>query len=149
MLEPGPGNKKAFQSVIDAPMETRRAIRQAYFKIGKDHTDDLSRQMLARDKTGRIYILVGRTGRRRRHRASAPGQTAANITGNMRRNRGFQLKGSDQMEFGIRDTPYAAFLERGTSRMTARPSLGNTVKALQKNTTNYFARELGLKLKSR
>jgi len=149
MLRPGPGNKKAFKSVRDAPGVTRRAIRQAYFKIGKDHTEELSRQMLEKNKRGRIYIRINKAGRRRRHRASAPGQTAANLTGNMRRNRGFQLKGSDQMEFGIRDTPYAEFLERGTGKMTARPSLGNTVRALQKNTTNYFARELGLKLKSR
>lgn len=142
MLEDGPGNKRAFQSIEDIRRNNVRAIRQAYFKIGKDHTVELSRQMLAKDKQGRIYIRTGPSGRRRRHRASAEGQTAANRTGNMRRNRGFQLRGSEQLEFGIRDTPYAAFLERGTRNMRPRPSLGNTVKALQKDTDNHFKRQL-------
>lgn len=138
MLRPGPGNKKAFKSVRDAPEITRRAIRQAFFRSGRQHMAELSQQMLARDKEGRIYIRRGPKGGRRQHRASAPGQTAANRSGNMRRGRGFQLSGVDQMEFGIRGAPYAAFLERGTKNIKPRPSLGNTVNAMQKNTHNNF-----------
>ena len=142
MLEEGPGNRKAFQSAIDAVRNHERGIRKAFFRIGKDHTDELNRQMLEKDKEGRIYITRTRTGRRRRHRASAPGQTAANRTGRMRKGRGFQLKGAEQLEFGIRGAPYAAFLERGTRRMEARPSLRNTVNALKRNTDLHFIKAL-------
>ena len=146
MLEPGQGNEKAFQSVKDAPKNTERGIRQAWFAVGRRHINRLSRDMLARDKTGRVYVRRDRSGRRRRHQASAPGETAANRSGRMRRNRGFQLSGSDQLEFGIRDTPYAAFLERGTRRMRPRPSLGNTVRAEEKNTELELERSIKARL---
>lgn len=146
MLEEGPGNKKAFDSVKKAPRITIEGIRQAFFQIGKDHIDELNRQMLSRDKEGRFYNVRTRTGRRRRHRASAAGQTAANRTGRMRKGRGFQLSGSDQLEFGIRGAPYASFLERGTRNMEARPSLGNTVRAIERNTTNRFSAMLRARL---
>lgn len=138
MLEQGKGNEKAFKSVILAPRNTQRAIELAFYHIGRDHMAELSRQMLKKDKKGRTYIRRIKGGARRRHVASAPGQTAANRTGNMRRSRTFQLQGSDQMEFGIKGAPYAAFLERGTRKMAARPSLGNTVKAQRKNANNAF-----------
>ena len=138
MLEPGPGNKKAFKSVILAPRNTERAIQLAFYHIGRDHIAELSIQMLKKDKGGRTYIRRDRGGRRRRHIASAPGQTAANRTGTMRKARTFQLKGSDQLEFGIDGAPYANFLERGTKNIRQRPSLGNTVSSQQKNTENFF-----------
>jgi len=147
MLEPGRGNKRAFDSIKNAPRETRRALRQANFQIGKDHIDELNRQMLAKDKTGRFYVRRTRTGRRRLHRASAPGQTAANRTGRMRKSRGFQLSGSDKLEFGIRGAPYAAFLERGTKNIQPRPSLLNTVNAVERNTTNRYLMNLKARLK--
>lgn len=146
MLKEGSGNKKAFASIKNASRETRRAIRQAFFEIGRDHIRELSKQMLAKDKTGVVRISRGRTGRRRRHQASAPGETAANRTGRMRRGRGFQLSGHDQLEFGIRGVPYANFLERGTRNIEPRPSLGNTVRALRRNTVNEFRLTLERKL---
>jgi hypothetical protein len=139
MLEPGKDNARAFASIRDVVPNTERGIRQAYFRTGKDLTDELSRQMLAKNKSGRIYRRKIRGGGRRRHQAAANGQTAANRSGAMRRARGFQLSGSDQLEFGIRDkVDYARFLEEGTSRMGKKPSLGNSVKAQEKNTENNF-----------
>lgn len=142
MLEEGPDNKKAFESVIIAPRKTEHAIQLAFYKIGMNHIDELSRQMLKKDKTGRVYILRTRNGRRRRHRASAAGQTAANRTGRMRKARTFKLRGYDKMEFGIDGAPYAAFLERGTRKMAPRPSLGNSVEAQEKNTEGHFLKGL-------
>ena len=137
-----PDNQKAFDSITLAPRNTQRAIELSFYHIGRDHMAELSRQMLKKDKKGRTYIRRIKGGARRRHVASAPGQTAANRTGRMRRARSFKLRGSDQLEFGIEGVPYAAFLERGTRRMSPRPSLGNTVKTQQKNAENAFERYL-------
>lgn len=131
-------NEKAYQSVILAPRNTQRAIELAFYHIGKAHMAELSRQMLAKDKKGRVYIRRDTAGRRRRHRASAPGQTAANWTGNMRRGRSFEVKAGLEMEFGVKGVRYAAYLERGTARVQPRPSVGNTVKAEEKNTEATF-----------
>lgn len=150
-LEEGDSNKKAFKSILNAPKKTQKAIRQSFFKIGKDLTDELSRQMLAKDQTGTVYIRRAKGGGIRRHRASASGETPANDIGTMRKARGFLLKGSDQLEFGIqagKGADYAKWLEGGTKRMDKRPGLGNTVKAIDRNAENEFLRNMEKELTS-
>lgn len=136
-FEEGRNNAASFRALNEIEDRTNRGIRQAFFRTGRDLTDELSRQMLEKNKRGFIYIVAGPSGRRRKHRASAKRQTAANLTGTMRKARGFQLKGVDQLEFGIRSgkgAEYSAFLEKTLQR----PSLGNSVEAQQKNTQNNF-----------
>lgn len=123
---------------------TKRGIRQGFFQLGSALKVDMNAEVLKKNKTGRVYIVRtsrGRrgTGRRRRHRSSAPGQTPANLTGNYRRAIGYQIHGSDSLEFGIRDdVDYGDFLESGTSRMSPRPGVGNTVKKMQGQADEYF-----------
>ena len=81
MLESGRGNREAFESIALAPRNTERAIQLAFYQIGRDHMAELSRQMLKRDKTGRIYARRTRSGSRRRHVAAADGQSASLIPG--------------------------------------------------------------------
>ena len=105
--------------------------------------------MLAKNKLGKVYISRDSIGRRRRHRASAPGQTAANRTGRLRKARSFKLRGSDQLEFGFKSglgADYAKFVEEGTRNMGARPGLRNTVKAVRRTGTTGFARSIELEL---
>ena len=136
-IRDGPGNAKALISVSTIEDRTRRGIRQAFFGLGDDLLKELSDQMLEKNKTGRIYIRKTRSGARRKHKSSGPGQTPANRTGTLRKSRGYQLKGSDQMEFGYREE-YGKFLESGTKKMSARPGLKNTVDATQKTARNRF-----------
>lgn len=136
-LEPDRKNRKVFLQIGNARDATKRGIRQGFFRLGSALRETLRKDLLAKDKRGRIYKI--RRGKvRRRHRASAPGQTPASLSGNYRKNVGYQIHGSDELEFGIRNVNYADFLERGTSRMKPRPGLGNTVKKMQGQANEYF-----------
>ena len=127
---------------------TKRGIRQARFKVGHGLIDAASREILKGSKTGRIYIRRDRTGRRRRHQASAPGETHANLSGDLRKSLSFQIRGADSMEFGYGVSsvktapPYAEWVEFGSKRMKARPSLRNAIRAEQGNTIQHFEREI-------
>lgn len=139
-LEEANSNRDVFLSLENIDENTRRGIRQGFFRLGQLLHMNLRKEVIKKNKTGRIYHN-GRTktGRRRRHRASSAGQTPANFSGNYRRHIGYQIKGSESMEFGIRDgADYAVFLEDGTKRMAARPGVGNTVKDTEKDAQRFF-----------
>lgn len=109
-----------------------RGVRQAWFKIGGILLKQVRQDINHKPKSGRLYRL--RKGKRWvNHRASAPGETPANLSGTYRRSMGFQIQGWRRMEFGSRSgtAPYARFLETGTSRMKARPGIGNALNAQQ------------------
>ena len=148
-MKQGARNKRAFIAIDELEKRTQRGIRQGFFALGDDLNNELSKQMLAKNKRGRVYITRIKGGSRRRHKASAPGQTPANRSGAMRRARGYQIRGSDQLEWGIRsgrDAEHAEFLESGTSRMSARPGLRNTVRATQRNAHNDFSTNIDQEL---
>lgn len=144
-------NRRVELRIRNLSKSTIRGIHQGFFELGSALRADLNREVLAKDKKGRVYHVRTRAGvtgvgKRRRHRASAPGQTPANLSGNYRRNIGYQIHGSNKMEFGIRDgIQYAKPLEEGTNIMKPRPGLGNTVKKMQGQSIEYF--EKGLKAK--
>ncbi len=138
-IKSGRDNRKVFVQIDDLNERTRRGIRQGFFQLGNQLVRTLSKQVLDKNKRGRTYTRKDRAGRRRRHVSSASGQSPANRTGNYRKNAGYQIRGAEQMEFGIRDgAPYALFLEEGTRTMAPRPGLGNSVRANQRNARSYF-----------
>lgn len=132
------GNVRSLESVENIAASTRFGVERALWRSGKDLQAEFNRQVLAKDKTGRLYIRRNRAGARRQHRASAPGQTPANRTGNYRKSIGFTVDGAHQLTFG-NSAEYAGFLEVGTSRMQARPGLGNTVKAGERDIIRNLA----------
>ena len=121
------GNKRSVKSAENIAANTRFGVQRALFFTGKDLQAEFNRQVLARNKSGNLYIIRGRK-RKRRHRASAKGETPANITGKYRKGIGFKVRGANELVFG-NSTEYAGFLELGTSRMKPRPGLANTIKA--------------------
>lgn len=142
-LKEGPGNNRVFVQIDDLDNRTERGIRQGFFRLGARFKQELNKQILEKNKTGRTYIRRDRAGRRRRHVASAPGQTPANMSGNYRRNIGFTLRGAQQLEVGIREgAPYAKSLEMGTRRMAPRPGVGNTVKSTTRDARTFFVGSL-------
>lgn len=147
-LDPNKKNRRVQIQIKNLDKITIRGIRQGFFKLGSALKNELNADVLKKDKTGKVYKVRTRAGRRgvgkgRRHRSSAPGQTPANVTGTYRKNIGYEIHGSDKLEFGIRDgAPYAKFLEEGTGRMKPRPGLGNTVNKFQGQANEYFSGEL-------
>ena len=149
-LTPGRDNRKVFLQIDDLNERTDRGIRQGFFRLGARLKQKLNEDVLKKNKRGRIYTRKDRAGRRRRHQASSPGQTPANRTGNYRRNIGFQIRGSRQLEFGIREgAPYAVFLEDGTGRMKPRPGVGNAVRATTRDARGFFDSSLEAELNAK
>lgn len=124
---------------------TRRAIRQAWFQLGDSLKATANREIL-KPKSGRVYIVRGPRGGRRRHRASRPGETHANRSGRLRRAISWRVRGWDRLEFGYgvsstarNATPrYDEYVEFGTVRMDERPSLDNAIKLTQNQAAPDF-----------
>lgn len=138
-------NKRVYIKINDLENITRQSIRRGFFMLGKDLVRETSKQILKHPKTGRVYLLRTPSGRRRRHRSSAPGETHANLTGKLRRSLGFRIGGFRTLEFGYgvdkKAPEYGKFLEFGTARMAARPSLQNAMKAVNRNAETYVESE--------
>ena len=128
------GASNFFESVENIQANTHFGIERAFWQSGKDIKGEFNKQVLARNKTGHIYIRRNSAGARRRHRASAPDETPANITGFYRRSFGFVVNQgvSPQLTIG-NSAEYAGFLELGTTRMKARPGLLNSINSSQRD----------------
>lgn len=143
-------NSQVFRLIGNIDNNTRRAIRQTWFKLGKDLKVEANKEILRKPKSGRLYIIRTRSGRRRRHVASAPGETHANLTGRARRSLSWKVHGTDRMDFGYgvsttaaNQAPvYAEFLEFGSVRMAPRPSLQNAIAAVKSHTEVHFNEEM-------
>ena len=124
------GTERAFESAGNIAANTKFGIEKAFYFIGKDLMGEFNRQVLAKNKSGQLYIIRrGKT--RRRHIASAPGETPANISGKYRKGIGFKVDGANQLIFG-NSAEHAGFLESGTRFMKKRPGLGNAVKSSER-----------------
>lgn len=149
------GNSKTFVKIEGTQRLTRKAIRQTWFAVGKDLEATASREILRHPKRGRVYIIRTRGGRRRRHVASAPGESHANISGRTRRSIGWKVQGVSTMQFGYgvattgstAPTKHGPFLEFGTDRMDPRPSLKNSIDANQRNVETHFKVAMGRALR--
>jgi len=133
-----PANKKVFIQIGRLEQSNKRALRQAFYFIGKDLVKDARDSIRKRPKSGRTYIINNR-----RHRASAPGEPPANLTGLLARSINFRVQGWSKMEIGA-DTPYARALELGNPKgnLEPRPYLIAAINKNERNTRRHFDREL-------
>ena len=120
---------------------TRFGIEKALWRSGKDIHKEFNRQVLAKDKSGRLYTRRTRGGAKRRHIASAPGETPANRTGTYRKGFDFSVDRSDQLTIGNTED-HALWLEIGTSRMKKRPGLANAIKASERDIIRNLTGEI-------
>lgn len=145
ILKSSRGTERELARIERADPAARRAIRRAFFELGRKLRDGASREILHGRKTGRTYFVRGPGGRRRRHIASAPGETHANLTGKLRRSIGWKVKGIRGMDFGYgvagrHQAPvYDEHVEFGTGRMEPRPSLDNEIRRNQRDLQRDFS----------
>ena len=141
-------NGRSILAIQATEETTRRGLRQGMFRAGHTLISAASTEILHGKKTGRIYIRKDSRGRRRRHLSSAPLETHANMTGALRRSLSFQMWGSQGIEFGYGvsgGTPapeYAAWVEFGTTKMKARPSLLNALDSQEGNINQHLENEV-------
>lgn len=136
-------NERVFRVLDETEQRTNRAIRSMWFGLGDDLKIRANAEILRKPKSGRVYIIRDKSGRRRRHVASAPGETHANLTGKLRRAIAWKVHGNNELTFGYglgRSSPeYDEFVEFGTRNMEARPSLENAINFLQANAESHFS----------
>lgn len=136
------GNRETFIELEHVEAGTKRSIRKAWFELADDLKDRAIQEIRRKPKSGRTYVVRVRGGRRRRHVASAPGETHADLTGALRRSISWQVRGYETMEFGygIRGSapPWAPFVELGTRNMEPRPSLENAIDSTQANAEQHW-----------
>ena len=98
-------------------------IRQAFFQHGKLVQRTARHKIINPPKTGRLYNVPGTN---RRHRASAPGEAPANLSGALQRSIDFKVS-TNELEVGA-DTHYAKRLELGDDKIAARPYLWPSIQ---------------------
>lgn len=137
-------SKKALLQSKSIAKLTNSGVINAFRKIGQDLVRDAEKQILQRPKHGRLYKIKV-NGRSKSHRASAPYEHPANITGKLRKSLGYRVNGSRQMQFGAgnkTDVKYALYLEEGTKKMEARNYLQRTIKENQNNIRDRLNQEI-------
>jgi hypothetical protein len=150
-----PENFKVYHKLNGIEKMTKRAVRQGMFRWAKDLKIVANKAILAKDKTGRIYKIRTKSGRMRTHQSSAPGQSHANLSGDLRKSIGWNVIGSDRLEFGygldkVKKAPeYAQWIEFGTEaneaghvRLKPRPSIQNAITKTQGTAETYFNDEI-------
>lgn len=146
-------SRKAVYRLQNLRKLTRAGVQYAAWQSAKQLQKATSDEIIRKPKRGRTYIIRGPSGRRRRHVASAPGETHANLTGTLRRSLGFQVSDTEiEFGYGVFRTPapeYAEYVEFGTRRMKARPSLANGIRSQRRNFQNNFDRQIGKRLGDR
>ena len=135
-------NEAVFLKLSRASRLTEFGIRKAWFAVGKDLIASANKAVLKRPRQGRVYIVRSPSGRRRRHRASRPGESHANLTGQLRKSIQWKVRGRD-LDFGYgiakaNAPPYAQFVENGTTRMEARPTLLNAINENRRNAEQHL-----------
>lgn len=107
----------------DMPKRYKIGIRAAAHMAGQVLLRQAQKGMINGAKSGRIYSHPkGGT-----YQASAPGEYSAVVTGQLIKSLDYVVPNSNYLWFGA-GAKHAVFQELGTSRMAARPNLGNAVR---------------------
>lgn len=140
-----PQNRKTLLILNNTGKNFTKGIRHGFYQLGAKNVADGRRSITKGPKTG---VLVKPRGSSRSRRRSSPGEAPANMTGNLRRSMGYQIQGSDSMEFGYRDSAqYGKFLEEGTRRMQPRPNIVPTVLKNNSDATRFLSNNINKFLK--
>ena len=137
----GKDNKILYKKIEDLPTAAHQVFRDGFFGYMQALKKEANKEILRKPKGGRTYYRRDKTGRRRRHIASAPGETHANMTGTLRRSLGWKVHGWQTAEFGYgissgkanKAPLYAGAIELGSRNIKPRPSLRNAVKVVRRD----------------
>lgn len=155
-----PGNEKVFRQIAGIPANMARGLKSANLLIGRQVTRDIRKDMQP-PKSGRTYIIreFWRGDRLIRHKASAPGEAPAVLSGSLRASVGY-IPSSRELEIGAgnkgsgvsvvlagqigfgRTVDYARKLEL---RMN-RPYLKKNITRNFRNIENYYYRQIARKV---
>jgi len=144
MIQEERNNQAIILRLKSSPKNAKVGIVTGFHRLGNLEVLHARKLIRKGPKTGRLYSIPGR---KRRHRASAPGQSPANLFGNLARSIGYQIYG-DEMSFmtrgnskgpavQINGVSYGGFLENKN-----RPFLSKTVSHFDSTAENIFNDEI-------
>lgn len=148
-------NEVVYAKLTTYQKRIKRSVRRGFFRYGKLLKSTASKNILDKSKkTGRIYFRTIKGGARRRHQASAAGETHANLSGALRRSLAWKVPAaSNTLFFGYglnKPAPiYAKWVEFGHKnrnktkpRVEARPSIQNTINATKGDAEKFLEQEV-------
>ncbi len=128
-IENAPGTKAALVKLRAMGGDTERALRHALFDTGRDFMKEIGQQVKG-SKGGTKYKAL-------RRRSSAPGESHASQSGKLLKSAGWKVQGFESITVGFgvdkKAPEHAKFVEFGTRNMSSRPTVQNTVAALERN----------------
>lgn len=115
-----------------------QAVTRGLRKSGKEVNDNIKSKLSTGSRSGRVYIVRGRA-----HKASAPGEYPAKMTGKLVSAQQYRVS-NKQLIFG-NSASYSAYLEDGTTKMAPRtflkPLVEEKVGDIGKNLHEEILRE--------
>ena len=133
-------NRPVYREAQALPTKFQQAIRRGFLNYMGALKVEANKEILYGKKTGRVYwVRRGITRRRHRHQSSARGETHANLSGKLRLSLSWRVEGWERATFGYGVSTnathvapvYAPWVEKGTKRMAARPSLLNAIEVVE------------------
>lgn len=139
-LESASTNRKTFRRLANLDKMVDNAIDDMWNQYSSIIKKEALRS-IKKVKTGREYIIRTRLGRKR-HRASAPGESHANVTKTLTESLDTKQRGNT-LEFGYLNKPpdYAGVVEK------TRPTLANAAKKTQSQLESLFFKSLKKRFK--
>lgn len=143
---PHKDNEQVFAHLGRLDQHFKSGIHEAYIVIG-EYLKRTNKKDFVAPKHGRFYRLRVR-GKMIRHRASAPGEPPARITGALSKTLKIKTSGFTQMDYsaGGGRVNYAGYLEEGTRKMEPRPYLSKAIRDNEGISILTFYRQIGRRL---
>lgn len=163
-------SRRVVNRVKRSERSVERGVQSGKLTVGKSLLRTTKHDIMKGRKSGRVYTIEFSSGRRRRHRSSAPGETHANLTGALKRSVSYKSQGDD-LEFGygvggVDAPPYASRIEFGgvassggrgfvvknngfrrSGTIRPRPTLMNNIKRHNGATIGYIREAIGKALR--
>lgn len=149
---------KALAHLLHSPRVANRAVRQTFFLLMEDMQRSTIKEIKTGNKTGKVYKNIkiqrakGKIVTRKRHQSSAPGESHADLSGNLRRSLSWKVYGATGSDFGYGVSvtaanaapPYSEAIEYGYEprNLKPRPTLRNELKHLNSKAQVYFNQSL-------
>ena len=141
-VKEGPGNHVVVKKMTRSWLRSEATLRQFWLTMGQDLKFTAEQEIQFGLKSGEERMVRSRTGRRR-HRASAPGQTHADVSEDTRESLSFMVMGRTGLTFGYgaqgeEGSRAGEYLEHGTVKMDPRPTLKNAITVVGVRAQAHF-----------
>ena len=152
IVNPAAGNAKTHKQLQHNRTGARQVLRHFMFWQGQRMKDAAESAVEKGPHRGRVYRNVRLPNKKikRRHKASAPFQSHADLSKRLKKSIGWKTTGTHKMAFGYGVAPdkknpmpkHGPYLEEGTTKMDPRPTLQIAIRKAHSAANADFDRAL-------